>query len=152
MPLQYASTHRRPWQCCGLLHFEVLAFGLRPARIGRGRSSSGPSSANKRPTGTCSTFDNASRVSTVTFSSPRSTRPTYERSMPDSRASRSCDSPCSTRSFRRFQPIVSRVPMYRREGHNHGLTIHGPMIPYSFNRGCLLDSRNCCRPQYSQRK
>lgn len=144
MLLDDRPLDRRPWHRYGLLHLGVTAFGLRPARNGR-RGSCELTSSKSCPTGTCRTLASASRVSTVTFSSPRSTRPTYDRSMPDSRASRSCDSPCSTRSFRRFQPIFPRVPISRRQSHNHGLTIHGLIVPYLSFTGAACDSNRRCQ-------
>ncbi|MBP1861627.1 hypothetical protein J2Z75_005156 [Rhizobium herbae] len=94
------------------------AFGLRPARSARGRGAPGSSSAKKAETSTSSVDAKASRAPTVTFSDPRSTRPTYERSISASRASRSCESPLATRSLRRFHPILCRTSMPVRRAYS----------------------------------
>lgn len=130
MLLNHPKSLRRALHRNGLPHFAAVALGLRPARSGEGRPSAGSTSSKSRRTGTRRTLANASSVSKVTFSSPRSTRPTYDRSILASRASRSCDRPCSTRSFLRFHPMIARVSIYPRHSHNHCLTIHGLMVPY----------------------
>jgi len=90
-----------------------------------------PTSGSMRSaaTDTDSAFAIASRVEIVTFSEPRSTRPTYARSMPEAKASRSCDKPRSTRSRRIFQPMIARASM-SRQGQIGGLTLDGLTVPY----------------------
>lgn len=89
-------------------------FALRPDASGPGRGLSGSTGANSSETWTSSTVANASSVATVTFSEPRSTRPTYDRSIPDSNARRSCDRPFATRKRLTFQPMVVRTSMGMR--------------------------------------
>ncbi len=86
---------------------------------------------NRQGPDICRAPARASSVVIVTFSLPRSMRPTYARSTSAASASRSCDRPRSTRSRRRFQPIVCRARMTAPEGLICGLTIDGLAIPYS---------------------
>jgi hypothetical protein len=100
------------------------AFDLRPDRSATGGGNFGSISAKRSETSTLSTAANASRAPTVTFSVPRSTRPTYERSISASRPRRSCERPFTTRSLLRFQPILCRTSM-PPERHIRCLTIDG---------------------------
>jgi len=104
-------------------------LGRRPDRSGIGRGVPTSGSMRRVATDTDKARAIASRVEIVTFSKPRSTRPTYDRSMPDAKASRSCDKPRSTRSRRIFQPMIARASM-SRQGQIGGLTIDGPTVPY----------------------
>jgi hypothetical protein len=104
------------------------AFGFRPDRSASGRGAFGSISPKRAETSTPSIVAKASSVPTVTFSVPRSTRPTYERSISASRASRSCERPLTTRSLRRFQPILRRTSMPPQR-HIRCLTIDGLSVP-----------------------
>lgn len=88
------------------------AFGFRPALKGLGGADLSSTAAKSSATCTLSVRDIASNVEIVTFSTPRSTRPKYDRSVPAFSASRSCESPLSTRRRRKFHPIVANI-------HNH---------------------------------
>lgn len=112
-----------------LYELAQCALGFRPDRSASGGGAVESISAKKAETSTSSTAAKASRAPTVTFSDPRSTRPTYDRSISASSARRSCDSPRPTRSLRRFQPILCRTSM-PTEGHIRCLTIDGLSVPY----------------------
>lgn len=122
------STKPRLRHSRSLFH---LALGLRPDRNGGGLSEPSSNSWNSAPTGTSKAAAIASNTLIVMFSSPRSIRPTYERSMSASCATRSCESPSSTRSLRTFQPMSLRAFMMTRKGHTERLTIDGLTVPYS---------------------
>ena len=85
-------------------------------------------SSSSEATLVCKTVATNSRVLIVTFSEPRSTRPTYDRSMPASRASLSCDQPFATRNLRRFHPMILRAFMPAIDD-DCGLTIDGLSVP-----------------------
>lgn len=93
-----------------------VPFALRPDRMGAGRDDPAAGSVNNVANGTPKTAAKASSVETVTFSEPRSTRPTYDRSMPLASASPSWLRPRSTRRRRRFQPISWRAVSAVAEG------------------------------------
>lgn len=105
-------------------------FGFRPAASDGGVAAPFGGSLRSSAGLTPSALAKASKRSIVTFSDPRSTRPTYERSVADSKANRSCDKPFETRSLRRFQPMISRTFIYGAASPNCGLTIDGLTVPY----------------------
>lgn len=108
----------------------AAVFRLRPERKGAGLGASGGGAARSSATGTPSTFATASNIAIVTFSEPRSTRPTYERSISAARASLSWESPCADLSRRMFQPMIDRASMRSAADRIGGPLIDGLRIPY----------------------
>lgn len=113
----------------GLLESLGRPFGFLPDGSGGGGIAAAAGSVSNSATVTSSTVAKLSSLLIVTFSEPRSTRPTYERSIPASSASRSCDSPFATRRRRKFQPRIFRAFMTAVRTTN-GLTIDGLSVPY----------------------
>lgn len=137
-----------PWQVPtpSACQHQSERFGLRPAFNGSGACGSA-GSCSKAATGTSSTRAMASSVEIVTFSSPRSTRPTYERSSSEASAKRSCDSPRCTRRDRRFQPMIERASMLLAAMRSAAAAIDGLTIPYYAAMTITAGRTDPARPQ-----
>lgn len=137
-----------PWQASlsDACQHQSERFGLRPAFNGSGTCGSA-GSCSKAATGTSKMRAIASSVEIVTFSSPRSTRPTYERSSSEASASRSCDSPRCTRRDRRFQPMIERASMTLAAMRSATHSIDGLTIPYYTAMTITAGRTDPARPQ-----
>lgn len=113
---------------------KLFGFGFLPDGSGCGWGVAAAGSVSNSATVTSRTLAKLSSLVIVTFSVPRSTRPTYERSISASRARRSCESPFATRRRRKFQPRILRAFMTSVRTMN-GLTIDGLLVPYLLAAG-----------------
>jgi hypothetical protein len=89
-------------------------FGRRPLRSGSGGASPFGGTRNRSVIWASNARAIRSRTATVGFSKPRSSRLTYVRSIEASTANASCETPCVTRSRRRFRATSAFA--FMREG------------------------------------